>query len=711
MKTFAQILVSLLLVSGASAQERPWQQISDPAADQLAAHFATPPSEYSSQFDWGFSDSLTREAMGAVLDHAKSVGVQCAFVEPKAGNSPYLSPGYFEAVKVLVEEAKKRDVHLWFDDDGGYPSGFCGGKFTTERPDLRMEGLAAPQHVAVTNGQQYSYKLEPGTICVLVVNRDTGAAQVLDSSSGAVNWTVPAGNWEIVLPKSQFRSGSTHSANGGSPSIMDYLNPEADKLFAQWTFDAYKQAVGDEMGKTVLGFRGDEPHVSSNSGAFNPWSPVLLAEFQKRKGYDLRPYLATISSITLGGRSAAPAAFSLDETHRVFADFCDVWSDLYGENFFGMEGKWGAENHVEMQMHIEHEENLPNLAGAEGDFFKCLRGIQVPGIDTIQHQIWHDVTADFPKLASSATHLNGHPRAMCEAFAAYNPQPDLKEAGWILNHLMVNGINRIEYMGLGGAGPGRAFYADPGFPGVSAYVNRVCYLLGEGRPAAQIGVYVPSSSFWFNDAAANTAFVTMVHQLLQHQRDLDYVDEYALSKTLKLQGNELINQSGQAYRAILVPPVDAISKAALDNLRAFAKAGGKVIFFGAAPKLVMDKNFLTATGPADISWATLEPAREITPQVLAALPAPDVATDQDTSWLKYNHRRMKDADVYFFFNEGDQPLTLKTTVQTSGTARQAQNWDATSGKIEPWEGATFANGKTTLPLELEPWGTKIVVIE
>ena len=92
----------------------------------------------------------------------------------------------------------------------------------------------------------------------------------------------------------------------------------------------------------------------------------------------------------------------------------------------------------------------------------------------------------------------------------------------------------------------RGFYGDPGFPAVAAYVNRVCYLLGEGRPAAQIGVYIPSSSFWFNDTAANTAFLAIVHQLLQHQRDLDFVDEYALSKSLKLQGKELVNLSGQA---------------------------------------------------------------------------------------------------------------------------------------------------------------------
>jgi len=712
MKNPVQILASLLLAGGAFAQERPWQQLTDPTAAQLAANFPAPAPEYSAQFDWGFSDRLTREDMGAVLDRAKAVNVQAAFVEPKAGNSPYLSPGYFAAAKMVVEEARKRNMRIWFDDDGGYPSGFCGGKFTTERPDLRMQGLAAPQHVAVTNGQQYSFKLDERTICVLAVNRDTGKTQVLDSSSGAVNWTVPAGNWEIVLPKSYFHSGSTHSANGGSPSIMDYLNPEADKMFAQWTFEGYKQAVGDEMGKTVLGFRGDEPHVSSNSGAFNPWSPGLLAEFQKRKGYDLRPYLATLASITLGGRGAARDTFALDEIHRVYADFCDVWSDLYGENFFGMEGRWGASNNIEMQVHIEHEEILLNLAGAEGDFFKCMRSMQVPGIDTIQHQIWHDVVADFPKLASSATHLNGHPRAMCEAFAAYNPAPDLKEAGWILNHLFVLGVNRIEYMGLGvtAAGPMRSFYGEPGFPATATYVNRLCYLLGEGRPAAQIGVYIPSSSFWFNDSGANTAFLAIVHQLFQHQRDLDFVDEYALSKTLKLQGRELINQSGQAYRAILIPPADAISKAALDNLRAFAQAGGKVIFFGNAPKLVMDKKFLTATGPADISWAMLEPARELTTQVLAALPPPDVAASQPTLWLKYNHRRMKDADLYFFFNEGMEPLSMNTTVVNSGAAGQALEWDAMSGKIAPWAGAAFADGKTTLPLELQPWATKIVVI-
>jgi hypothetical protein len=260
----------------------------------------------------------------------------------------------------------------------------------------------------------------------------------------------------------------------------------------------------------------------------------------------------------------------------------------------------------------------------------------------------------------------------------------------------------------GAADTNYRYLSDPFFPRVAAYVNRISYVLTQGRPTAQIGVYIPSSSFWFNDPTANADFLAVVHQLLQHQRDLDYVDEGALTTGLKLQGRELVNASGQAYRAIIVPPVTAISQAALDHLHAFAQAGGKVIFLGHAPKLVMGKNFLTASGPADISWAVLETQAAITPKVLAALPAPDVALDQEASWLMYNHRQFKDAEVYFFFNEGSSPLDLHATVAAAGGA--AQVWDGHTGKIETLAGVATAKGQTTLPLKLAPYETKLIMI-
>jgi len=66
--------------------------------------------------------------------------------------------------------------------------------------------------------------------------------------------------------------------------------------------------------------------------------------------------------------------------------------------------------------------------------------------------------------------------------------------------------------------------------------------------------------------------------------------------------------------------------------------------------------------------------------------------------------------VYFFFNEGDGPLNLNATVAAGDAANSAQTWDANTGLIEALSGASFAQGKATLPLSLESWGTQLIVV-
>jgi hypothetical protein len=440
------------------------------------------------------------------------------------------------------------------------------------------------------------------------------------------------------------------------------------------------------------------------------------------------------------------------EERRAYADYCDVWSDLFRDSYFNAEGRWAADHGVTMQLHVEHEEILPQLAMANGDYFKCFRNIQEPGIDIIWHQIWMDNPADFPKLASSAAHLYGRPRAMCEAFAAYQPPPNLKQARWLLDFLLTRGINRIEYMfWMGGAGGGRGpnppataaaavpsspaagttavaavpaaragrgfggtrYFREPGFPAVAAYVNRLSYLLGAGRPAAQIGLYIPSSSFWLADPTAgaelNRTFLALAHQLIEHQRDFDFVDEQALtSAVLTPRGAELVNLSGQAYRAILVPPALAISRAALERLRTFAAAGGKVIFIGRPPASVVAESFLHAGGAAEIGWATLhETTAAITPAVLAALPAPDVALSRGAPLVSYTHRRLRDADIYFVFNSGDEPVALDATLAGRGAV---QRWEAETGRAAALAASTATPAGVRVPLRLEPWSTVTLVV-
>jgi hypothetical protein len=122
---------------------------------------------------------------------------------------------------------------------------------------------------------------------------------------------------------------------------------------------------------------------------------------------------------------------------------------------------------------------------------------------------------------------------------------------------------------------------------------------------------------------------------------------------------------------------------------------------------VVERSFLEAAGPADLSWAVREPSGELTPSMLNALHAPDVAFDRPCPAVKYAHRRLKDADLYFFFNESEQSQSREATLAGSG---RAQAWDAASGAIRPLSEARAGKGVVRLPLVFEPYEARFVVI-
>ena len=170
----------------------------------------------------------------------------------------------------------------------------------------------------------------------------------------------------------------------------------------------------------------------------------------------------------------------------------------------------------------------------------------------------------------------------------------------------------------------------------------------------------------------------------------------------------LKNLSGQIYRAVIVPTSTVIQKAVLERLRAFAAAGGKVIFVGRTPTMVVDRTFLhPEAGAPDLSFATLEPTPEITARVVAALPPPDVKLDTACPPIKYIHRALKDGEVYFFFNESDQPQSRTATLAGTG---QVQVWDAASGTIHPLAGVARGAGSVAVPLALTNYEARFIVI-
>lgn len=245
------------------------------------------------------------------------------------------------------------------------------------------------------------------------------------------------------------------------------------------------------------------------------------------------------------------------------------------------------------------------------------------------------------------------------------------------------------------------------FPDVVEYVNRASYMLSIGRPTTRIALYFPTTSLWFGDGEADAHVWEITQELLEAQRDFDFVDEQALSSVLLHKDGTLENLSGQRYQTVLIPSIHVISKTALSRLKEFSDAGGQVVFLGDTPPLVVDKTFADAEMTEDFSWAVRSSSGELTDRVMAALPKPDVMLDRPCPPVKVLHRKWADADLYFFFNESVSAQSRDVVLSGSG---QVQVWDAETGGIEAVQEASVDQDDIRMRLRLGPYDSKFVVI-
>jgi hypothetical protein len=645
-----------------------WQTVVVPKVDEAARNFANPPTEYALTMWWFWNGDMTEVNIRRDLAELKARGVGAVIIWPYNGlvNLEYLSLAWFERVTYAVTEARRLGMRVWLTDEGCYPSGFVGGKVTRERPGQRMQILAAKKN------DRGGYDVQP------------------------VYRTSPT----RYIHAPGFPKDETYS-------LFDALNPAATGDFLRDVHEQYRKHMGAEFGRTVLGIMGDEP---SFPGV--PYTPGIFEEFQRRKGYDVQPHLA-------GFFRAHPT----EQARRIRADYWDVWTDLYRDSFFRPQADWCARHGLEYLVHLCGEEDMKTLVALNGDYFKCMQPVQIPGVDAIWRQVWPGKVSDYPKLASSAAHLGGRPRAFCEGYAVYGRGLSVEQAKWVLDDLFVRGINLFQAMSyLSSRETFRPYFCPPDlnlspqwphFSLLFAYANRMSYLLSQGEPTAAIAVYYPTTSGWLGDFSANAAMLDTVQRLLEQQRDFDFVDEDSFRSRLSREAAALVNRSGQRYRAVLVPPLKIISQVVLDRLEEFSLAGGTVIFLGHLPELVAGRTYLDAVpGPKSLRWGILSAEPPLSAHLLALLPQPDLIVERGStgdSWpsVKYLHRRLADGEVYFLFNEGTQSLDLSIVLQGGGAP---QFWDAVTGMRTRAGGATCRGNCVRVPLTLDPHEARIIVL-
>src|ERR1022692_3552548 len=517
MKAAIKLLLFSLLAAALLGQ-RPWQQVSVPSLRDVAANFKSPPHEYGAIqpfASWNGADPQeVRARIVRDFDRLAANGIFLVNLSPGRGEPKYLSPEHMDQVKFTVQEAAKRGMLLWIQDESDYPSGFAGGNISRQYPQLGMQGIVADIRVHVVPGQTLTMPAPSGTLAIFATKTSQdqqieGVIPIPVPPNGELKWTVPAQgstpneprlSWEVVFVRHVYLSSPTRNFNREDGtrakdalySLIDYLDPEATRAFLKITHETYRQAVGDQFGKIVLGFFGDEPDYSSSI----PWTPRLLDEFQARKGYDLMPYIPSF----FVGRGMEPS----EETRRARADYYDVWSAIFQNSFFGEQAEWCRKYNVEYLVHLNHEETMIALERSEVDYFRDNRQVQVPGIDNLSQLVpaaihtpdgaWN-VNNNFPKLASSAAHLFGKPKVWAEEGGGVEIDGKFE-----MDFQLVRGVNALEIrvpVLRGGGDPSVAApppVIPPQAPMLAWYANRAGYVMAMGRPAAQVGLYHPGNS-------------------------------------------------------------------------------------------------------------------------------------------------------------------------------------------------------------------------
>ncbi len=726
MRKFLTGAIVILAAAAMTAQAQSWKSIHSVPIREAYENFVAPPADYASHVIWGWEGAMDPVTIQHDLDSIKSKGFRSVIFEPGYSDSySYLSQEWFENIRRGVLEAKKRGLKVWIIDEGKYPSGFAGGLFSKERPDLRMKAVVAVDTIRVSKGEILSGKEVSGkALSAVAISRSGASDRMVEIKDGKMDFYAGLDDWDIVLAGWDYRTSQTRAVNNPSRgkdtgnSLCDYLDPEAVGQFIEWTHEQYKKYIGDEFGKTVMGFRGDEPGFQ-----YIPWTPAMPQEFRLRKGYDPLPRLASLLSEN-------PNA----EESRFRADYRDVWADLFSLNYFKRQADWCEENGLAYIVHLDKDDDMAWCTNMSGDMFRDLKVIQVPGIDVIWSQIWPGTSNDYPKYASSVSHVYGKPRAFSESFAAFTKSPSIPEAKYVVDFQMVRGINFFEYMFWMAGSKGKNWMSDPGMKDFNDYTNRATYLMALGRSGARVAVFYPTASLWLGDEVLDKDVQKISNTLLRHQVDFDWLDADAFSEALEVKAGYLRNLSGQKYHTLIIPTCDVIPEKVWNKVREFTERGGKVLFWGHRPSLMSGKNFTDMKPVTDLVKNCYEEySLEWTANVAAAMPEAEFKVISEEGGrrfpfrtypggprreaeatasenIRYTRKTLPDADIFFIFNEGEKECSFTADFCSSGIVRE---WDARTGKVRNITSSKKAagNGRTRMEMTLGKWESRIISIE
>jgi hypothetical protein len=701
---FGGMLGSLLGATGVAFSQQA-ATVSGEKIVTVQQMFAAPPDDARVMMRWWwFGPAVTKPEIEREILAMKAGGIGGFEIQPVYPlalddtakgfrNLPYLSADFLDAVSFASKTANDNGMRIDMTLASGWPYG--GKHVPVDEASARLKivpvdavagvaSIACPSLgngeslVAVFAGQGTAKQYEAGEL--KRVQAEPGCERLAMQGTGA----------RVAVFYIASRTGQQvkRAAVDAEGFVLDHLSAKAvaDHL----------QTVGEPLLKAF----GDKPPYAVFSDSLEvygaDWTDDLPAEFRKRRGYDLIEHLPQLTRGTDEASAEIRRDWGLTLTELIDERYLtpvDEWAKAHGTRFRSQ-----TYGDPAVSMSSNRLVALPEGEGPQWNRFSYTR--------------W----------ATSASHLYGRPITSAETWTWLHSPPfsatplDMKAEA---DRFFLEGVNQLighgwPYTPPGVAEPGWNFYAAAVFndhnpwwiamPDVTKYLQRVSYLLRQGKPANDVAVFLPEDDVRtefvpgkvsLSDLMPKYITPALTQQILGAGHNFDYVDAASIENV------------GIPYPVLVMPHVERLTPEVLKTIAAYVDHGGKVIAVGSTPdrapgfENAAKLNAEVKSAAAKLfngNGAKLVQAEEELGAALTAAMKPDMKSTAPD--LGFVHRKLEDGDVYFLANTSNQ--AIETPVSFGVARKYISVWDPQTG---------VARELSAIPAQvtLAPYESEVVV--
>jgi hypothetical protein len=550
---------------------------------------------------WWMGNAVNEKDLKATLFTYQQAGIGGVEIAPIYGAIgyekqyiPYLSAAWVHMLKYTVTSAHQLKMGVDLTTGTGWPFG---------GPQVAPDDAASKMIVQ-------HYQLQAGDKIVVEVKDVKQAAARLQSLTaygegktiqlkdkvdinGALQWTPTSGTWDVyALFNGKTLQQVKRAAPGGEGFTLNHFSAPALKVYLN-RFDSafHHQPLG------VRSFYNDSYEVYGAD-----WTADFFEQFEKRRGYDLKPYIRIFGEKD-----------SSDQTARIKSDYRETISELLLNNFTR---PWTLWSH-------QYKSISKNQAhGSPGNLLDLYAAVDIPECETFGSTYFpipglRRDTADIRnvdpdpvmlKFASSAAHVTGKPLVSCETFTWLTEhfKTSLSQCKPEVEQCFLSGVNHIFFHGATFspaevAWPGWLFYASvnfvptnsfwPHLPGLTGYISRVQSVLQSGKADNELLIYWPIYDIWNNPQGKEitlkvhdidewlhpTPFYQQVVNLQQVGYSLDFVSDQLLDKAVVKDGMIQTSLQASPYKVLVIPASTLMPVSTLQKIIELARQGATIM--------------------------------------------------------------------------------------------------------------------------------------